>query len=80
LVIHHPWLAGTSIRFEARNLLNNAPKVRGAGGVAPLGYSPAMLDPFGRTVMLSIRKQFLPISYYRDQLVHFEQDQLQQSH
>lgn len=80
LVVRHPWLAGTSIRFETRDLFNSEPRVHTGAGTVPLGYSPAMLDPFGRTVMLTIRKQFLPISYYRDQLLHFEQDQLQQPH
>lgn len=80
LVVRHPWLAGTSVRFETRDLFDSEPRVHNSAGMVPLGYTPAMLDPFGRTVMLSIRKQFLPISYYRDQLMHFEQDQLQQPH
>lgn len=80
LVVRHPWLAGTSVRLEALNMFNTQPRVHNSAGAVPIGYSPSFLDPFGRTVMLSIRKQFLPISYYRDQLVHFEQDQLQQSH
>ena len=80
LVIRHPWLAGTSIRFDTRNLIDSGPRVHNHAGSVPLGYGPTMLDPFGRTVMLSIRKNFLPISYYRDQLMHFEQDQLQQPH
>jgi hypothetical protein len=80
LVLRHPWLAGTSVRFEVGNIFDSQPRVRNAAGKVPTGYGPAMLDPLGRTFLLTLRKQFLPISYYRDQLVHFEQDQLQQPH
>jgi hypothetical protein len=37
-----------------------------------------MLDPLGRTFMLSLRKQFLPRSFYEQQLQKFEQQQSQQ--
>ena len=77
LVLHHPWLAGSSIRFEIGDLLNTQPRVHNNAGAVPLGYSPDMLDPLGRTFMLSFRKQFLPLSYYREQLQKFEQRQVQ---
>jgi len=76
IVAKHPWLAGSSIRFEVGNIFNTQPKVRNAAGDIPIGYAPEMLDPLGRTFMLSIRKQFLPASYYREQLQRFEQRQL----
>jgi hypothetical protein len=78
IVLHHPWLAGSSIRFEVGDLLNTQPHVHNAAGMVPLGYSPSMIDPLGRTFMLSFRKQFLPMSYYREQLQHFEQQQAKQ--
>ena len=76
IVAKHPWLAGSSIRFEVGNIFNTQPKVRNAAGDIPIGYAPGMLDPLGRTVMISIRKQFLPASYYREQLQRFQQRQL----
>jgi TonB dependent receptor-like, beta-barrel len=76
IVAKHPWLAGSSIRFEVGNIFNTQPKVRNAAGDIPIGYAPEMLDPLGRTVMISIRKQFLPASYYREQLQRFQQRQL----
>ncbi len=78
IVLHHPWLAGSSIRFEIGDLFNTQPRVRNAAGTVPIGYSPSMLDPLGRTFMLSFRKQFLPMSYYREQLQRFEQRQAEQ--
>jgi hypothetical protein len=74
IVAKHPWLAGSSIRFEVGNILNTQPRVRGTEGAVP-GYEPSMLDPLGRTFMISLRKQFLPRSYYQQQLQRFEQRQ-----
>jgi hypothetical protein len=56
----HPWLRGTQIRLEADNVFNARPKVRDALGAVPLNYQPGLLDPLGRTVMISFRKLFLP--------------------
>jgi hypothetical protein len=78
IVSRHPWLRGASIRFEAANIFNTLPRVRNASGAAPPGYEPSMLDPLGRTFMLSLRKQFLPRSFYEQQLQKFEQQQSQQ--
>jgi hypothetical protein len=55
--------------------LNARPRVHDAAGDVPLNYDPDELDPLGRTLMISFRKQFLPQSYYRDQLKKFEQSQ-----
>jgi hypothetical protein len=68
IVSRHPWLRGASLRFEVGNILNTHPQVRGESGIIPIGYEPNMLDPLGRTFMLSFRKQFLPRSYYEQQL------------
>lgn len=73
IVAKHPFLAGSSIRFEAGNILNNRPRVHDAAGNVPVGYDPDQLDPLGRTFLISFRKQFLPASYYREQLQKFEQ-------
>ena len=73
IVSRHPWLRGASVRFEVGNILNSLPRVHDSAGASPVGYEPSMLDPLGRTFMLSFRKQFLPTSYYEQQLQKFEQ-------
>lgn len=78
IVAKHPWLRGSSVRFEVGNLFNARPKVTAAGGHAPLGFSSDELDPLGRTFMISFRKQFLPRSFYQEQLQNFEQRTQQQ--
>lgn len=60
LVAKHPWLRGTSLRFEVSNLLDSKPKVRNSLGDVPFGYQADLLDPLGRTVSISLRKLFLP--------------------
>lgn len=78
IVSRHPWLRGASIRFEVGNIFNTLPRVRNDLGDAPVGYEASMLDPTGRTIMLSFRKQFLPKSFYEQQLQKFEQQQTRQ--
>jgi outer membrane receptor protein involved in Fe transport len=73
IVSRHPWLRGASIRIEVGNIFNTLPRVHDSAGASPMGYGPSMLDPLGRTFMLSFRKQFLPTSYYEQQLRKFEQ-------
>jgi hypothetical protein len=75
IVSHHPWLRGASVRFEVGNIFNVRPRVHNDAGVSPAGYEPTMLDPLGRTFMISFRKQFLPKSFYQQQLQKFEQQQ-----
>lgn len=60
MVLKHPWLRGSSIRFEIANLTNARPKVRDAAGAVPLNYQADLLDPLGRTVMIRLRKLFVP--------------------
>ena len=77
IVSRHPWLRGASMRFEVGNIFNRLPRVHDTAGAVPLGYEPSMLDPLGRTLMLSFRKQFLPKSFYEQQLRKFQQSQQQ---
>ena len=65
LVAKHPFLRGSSVRFEVTNVFDSKPKVHDAGGNTPLNFQPDLLDPLGRTIMISFRKLFLPASYYR---------------
>ena len=68
VVVKHPWLRGTQVRLEFDNILNSRPKVHDASGNVPLNYQPDLLDPLGRTVMISFRKLFLPPpSFFRQQ-------------
>jgi outer membrane receptor protein involved in Fe transport len=60
VVVKHPWMRGTQVRFEVNNLFNARPKVHDAAGTVPLGYQRDLLDPLGRTVMITFRKLFLP--------------------
>jgi hypothetical protein len=65
------------MRFEVGNIFNARPNVHNAAGAVPTGYEPTMLDPLGRTFMVTFRKQFLPNSFYREQLQKFEKQQSQ---
>jgi hypothetical protein len=60
LALNHPWLRGTQVRLEVNNVFDARPKVRDASGAVPLSYQPDLLDPLGRTIMVSFRKSFLP--------------------
>jgi iron complex outermembrane recepter protein len=76
LVVKHPWLRGTQFRFEVTNLFDARPQVRDAAGTVPLSYQPGLLDPLGRTIMISVRKLFLPSpGWFRQQ---FERERQQQ--
>lgn len=60
LVSKHPWLRGSSLRFEVNNIFDAKPRVRNAAGDVPTTYQSDLLDPLGRTVAISFRKLFLP--------------------
>jgi hypothetical protein len=60
VVVKHPWLRGTQVRFEVANMFNARPQVHDAAGNVPLNYQPGLLEPLGRTIMVSFRKLFLP--------------------
>jgi hypothetical protein len=60
LVQKQPWLRGSQVRLEIDNLFDAKQKVRDAAGNVPLNYQPDLLDPLGRTIMISFRKSFLP--------------------
>jgi hypothetical protein len=64
LVAKHPWLRGTSIRLEAKNLLDERQRVRDNFGMVPLGYQQDLLDPIGRTVGITLRKLFIPSRFF----------------
>jgi hypothetical protein len=75
LTLKHPWLRGSSLRLDFTNVFNARPNVRDAFGNTPPNYQPDLLDPLGRTVMITFRKLFLPpASWFRQQ---FQRDQQQ---
>jgi hypothetical protein len=60
VAVKHQWLRGTQIQLQATNIFDSRPKVHDAFGNVPLNYQADLLDPLGRTVMISFRKLFLP--------------------
>ncbi|HEY7006994.1 MAG TPA: TonB-dependent receptor [Sphingomicrobium sp.] len=76
VAVKHPWLRGTQVQFRVDNIFNSKPKVHDASGNVPLNYQPDLLDPLGRTIMISFRKLFLPSpSWFRRQYQEMRQGQ-----
>jgi hypothetical protein len=74
VAVKHPWLRGTQVQLRVDNIFNNRPKVHDAAGNVPLNYQPDLLDPLGRTIMISFRKLFLPNpSWFRRQFQEMRQ-------
>ena len=79
VVVKHPWLRGTQVRFEVNNVFNSRPKVHDAAGIVPNNFQPDLLNPLGRTIMISFRKLFLPSpAWFRQQFQRERQQQQQQ--
>jgi hypothetical protein len=79
VAVKHPWLRGTQLRFDVTNIFDTKPHVHDAAGNVPLNYQPDLLNPLGRTIMISIRKLFLPPpSFFRQQFQRQQQQQQQQ--
>jgi iron complex outermembrane recepter protein len=78
MVVKHPWLRGTQVRFEVTNVFDTRPHVHDAAGVVPLNFQPGLLNPLGRTIMISFRKLFLPSpAFFRQQFQRERQQQQQ---
>ncbi|MGI4730415.1 MAG: hypothetical protein ACRYFW_01550 [Janthinobacterium lividum] len=56
-VVRHPWARGVRVTLSATNLFDQRQRVTAADGTTPISYQPDYLDPLGRTVRLSLRKQ-----------------------
>jgi hypothetical protein len=70
----HQWLRGTQASLRIDNIFNSRPKVHDINGAVPLNYQPDLLDPLGRTIMISFRKLFLPDpSWFRRQFQDMRQ-------
>ena len=55
-----PFLRGSRISFSIDNLFDSRPRVTDAFGLTPEAYRGPYLDPLGRSVRISFRKQFFP--------------------
>lgn len=58
LLLKHPWLRGTRVSLRVDNLFDARQRVVDETGATPSAYAPNLLDPVGRLVRLSVRKQF----------------------
>ena len=52
------WIRALKISFDIQNLFNGYRRVALPDGNIPAGYSRDEVDPLGRTVRLTLRKQF----------------------
>lgn len=52
------WARGGRITLEVTNLFDTRQRVRDGSGTIPARYHPFLLDPWGRTVRLTLRKIF----------------------
>ena len=52
------WAKNLMLSLNVQNLLNDRIEVRDRNGVTPYRFQPAFLDPYGRTVRLTVRKLF----------------------
>ncbi|MFT3965473.1 MAG: TonB-dependent receptor [Sphingobium sp.] len=57
LVKSMPWLRGARIQIGVNNIFNSRQKVTDATGATPLAYRPGLIDPQGRTIQITLRKQ-----------------------
>ena len=74
VAVKHPWLRGTQVQLKVDNIFNSRPKVHDAFGAVPLSFQPDLLDPLGRTIMISFRKLFLPNpNWFRKQFQEMRQ-------
>jgi hypothetical protein len=79
ITVKHPWLRGSQVRLDFTNVFDTRPKVHDAFGRTPLNYQAALLDPLGRTIMISFRKLFLPSpAWFRRQFEQERQERQQQ--
>ncbi|WEK48360.1 MAG: hypothetical protein P0Y56_08720 [Candidatus Andeanibacterium colombiense] len=52
------WLAKTQFSVDLANLLDRHQRVTRADGSVPAGYLPDEVDPNGRMLTVSLRRQF----------------------
>ncbi|PAX06886.1 TonB-dependent receptor [Sphingomonas lenta] len=57
-VRRHPWMRGMRVTVGVDNLFNQRQEVLDQTGGTPINFQPALLDPLGRSVRVSLRKLF----------------------
>lgn len=57
LVTKMPWVRGARIQLGVNNIFNTRQRVTDGTGATPAAYRPGLVDPLGRTITLSLRKQ-----------------------
>ncbi|ATY33039.1 TonB-dependent receptor [Sphingomonas psychrotolerans] len=57
-LLKHPWFRGSRIQLRLENLFDAKQRVTDQNGEVPSAYAPNLIDPLGRVVRLTFRKQF----------------------
>jgi hypothetical protein len=57
LVGKMPWLRGARLQLGVSNIFNARQRVTDGNGVTPFAYYPGLIDPLGRTIQITLRKQ-----------------------
>jgi iron complex outermembrane receptor protein len=58
LKIDAPWADRLRVSFAVNNMFDERQRVRDPSGATPIGFQPGYLDPLGRVLQLTARKQF----------------------
>ncbi|MCX8477695.1 MAG: TonB-dependent receptor [Sphingomonas sp.] len=57
-LLKNPWLRGSRVQLRVDNLFDARQRVTDENGEVPSAYAPNLVDPLGRVVRLTFRKQF----------------------
>lgn len=57
-LLKHPWFRGTRISLNVDNLFDARQRVTDQNGITPPAYAPNLMDPLGRVIRITLRKQF----------------------
>jgi hypothetical protein len=57
-LLKHPWFRGSRVQLRVENLFDARQRVTDQNGEVPAAYAPNLVDPLGRIVRLTFRKQF----------------------
>lgn len=57
-LLKNPWLRGSRIQLRVDNLFDARQRVTDETGAVPSAFAPNLIDPLGRVVRLTFRKQF----------------------
>lgn len=57
-LLKNPWLRGSRVQLRVDNLFDAKQRVTDENGEVPAAFAPNLIDPLGRVVRLTFRKQF----------------------